>query len=1166
MAATTDKPIIQEFTRPTLSPNIVQAADVPDQKYIVPLDGQWLPGTDAILIGKNFTTLTNYRYADGHPEGVLGMTKINTLPLTTYLKTRSAFHFSKAQPSESHIVTQLYNTGLTLSQVSQNVTAIASAGEFDELMTLDVAATAANFAIGATVHGNTSGKSVVIVKMLTTLTYIVRSRTGAFTLGEVLHDGTNSADQGAANPTFAPYALWTDSSGSSIAQMSDAPSGQMVYCNKVDSCIWGGDEIRVGAFITSTAAITDTGAATSPKDYTDIINNTKTDAENVAVIGGGNDTYTVLLLHGDGTDTSTTITDSSIGGGGAPPKTVTASGHAQIDTAQAKFGTGSILLDGTDDFVYVDSTDADINDFYFGTGAFTIDFWVRFNALPITYQGFFQQTLGDGINRVQSWLINSGGQYRVNLVIGHTDAGTNHDFYGVWTTPVVNTWYHIAFIRGWGGVTDTDAGWKICITGSALTSVIATSTPNISSPDLNADFEIGRATSTGNDYLNGWIDEFRVSKGIARWTAAFTPPARPYSATALTWLIGSTRPLQGLKYYVSKANIVASTLTGKEWNGTTWNTLTLTDNTDTGASLAVTGTVTFASTVTTAKPKYLEGYFLYWYQFTLSAGEAELSHITLDAPFQPIIDIWDGLFRDIAKFFMFTTVYLDYTVNLRTENYITSDTTTYMPATISAFSDPNNCYEIGFTEKQTAIDIFIITANTTNPSVASMDYWNGTEYTSVGTISDGTASGDISLAKSGVISWNNNSTANETKKVVSNSGPLYYYRLKFTGAISAGTIIDYVAGIPAQKTISGYSFGIHAADRLLLGCNNYENKNEFLISAEERPNVFNGTDSYKILVGTNTPLICGTSLSTQYASNIYNMILAFKPDETWIIKWTQTDTGTEWERFRVSPVIGCPAPQTLKTVSTVFGDTGTKVIGIWRSHDGIYISNGQAPQSVSQQIKSVFDQTKTPHVNLVMLASEFSFIDHHKLEYHWCWASGSNTTLDKEYVLDLKKWQWFEFDRTSGLRLQCGCDISDTYGNEYAYGFIDTGYMERLENGTTFDGTAITSICLTGDQIVIPADLLSMTSINRANLITVAKNTESTVTFKHVIDGATSDTDYTLSAADATHRYANIIKDIFSNPGIFHQFGLSVTSSTETKGSEPLYMAVWFQKDRDHTR
>lgn len=72
-----------------------------------------------------------------------------------------------------------------------------------ELMTLDVAPGGAGWAAGDTITGQSSSQTCIIVQVLTTTTYYVRDRSGAFTLGEVLTNGTDTADQGAANPTFS---------------------------------------------------------------------------------------------------------------------------------------------------------------------------------------------------------------------------------------------------------------------------------------------------------------------------------------------------------------------------------------------------------------------------------------------------------------------------------------------------------------------------------------------------------------------------------------------------------------------------------------------------------------------------------------------------------------------------------------------------------------------------------------------------------------------------------------------------------------------------------------------------------------------------------------------------------------------------------------------------
>lgn len=71
-----------------------------------------------------------------------------------------------------------------------------------ELLTLDVAPGGAGWAAGDTITGVSSGQTCIIVTVLTTKTYIIRSRSGAFTLGEILTNGTATADQGAAYPTF----------------------------------------------------------------------------------------------------------------------------------------------------------------------------------------------------------------------------------------------------------------------------------------------------------------------------------------------------------------------------------------------------------------------------------------------------------------------------------------------------------------------------------------------------------------------------------------------------------------------------------------------------------------------------------------------------------------------------------------------------------------------------------------------------------------------------------------------------------------------------------------------------------------------------------------------------------------------------------------------------
>jgi hypothetical protein len=220
----------------------------------------------------------------------------------------------------------------------------------------------------------------------------------------------------------------------------------------------------------------------------------------------GNDSYTKLLLHCDGADASTTFTDSSLSA-----KSPTAVGNAQIDTAQFKFGTASGLFDGTLDYVSVpDNADWDL------TADFTIDFWVRLNALVKEHTCYSRpDNLGGGnvehmiridtTNRLDCFIRDGSGG---GTIIGRLQPLDLH------TTGV---WYHIAYVRSGSNFYVFRDGIQLATTSTATAGGSTTYAINIG----------GRSDDTTAS-LNGWIDEFRYTKGLARWTANFAVPVRAY--------------------------------------------------------------------------------------------------------------------------------------------------------------------------------------------------------------------------------------------------------------------------------------------------------------------------------------------------------------------------------------------------------------------------------------------------------------------------------------------------------------------------------------------------------------------------------------------------------------------------------------------------------------
>jgi len=216
------------------------------------------------------------------------------------------------------------------------------------------------------------------------------------------------------------------------------------------------------------------------------------------------DSYTKLLLHAKGADASTTFLDSS-----ESTKTLTSNGNVQIDTAQSKFDSSSALFDGSGDSISFSNSE----DFHFGTGSFTIDTWVRFNSLDT---GAGQNLFAGYINATGSlqfyWLNGNFHFWYVNKNIVETSG---------LPAMATNTWYHVALVRNGNS-------WNLYLNGTSYGSA-TDSTDLVALNHVNGT-AIGREVSTDGQYLNGWIDEFRVSKGIARWTTNFTAPSSEYEA------------------------------------------------------------------------------------------------------------------------------------------------------------------------------------------------------------------------------------------------------------------------------------------------------------------------------------------------------------------------------------------------------------------------------------------------------------------------------------------------------------------------------------------------------------------------------------------------------------------------------------------------------------
>jgi hypothetical protein len=125
-------------------------------------------------------------------------------------------------------------------------------------------------------------------------------------------------------------------------------------------------------------------------------------------------------------------------------------------------------------------------------------------------------------------------------------------------------------------------------------------------------------------------------------------------------------------------------------------------------------------------------------------------------------------------------------------------------------------------------------------------------------------------------------------------------------------------------------------------------------------------------------------------------------------------TGPEdWVKYRVSSVIGCTDPETIRVIDLGTENTQgmNRNVAIWRSANSIVISDGRTPIDISNDIKDIFDKRNVNSLNIHNDVPCSAFWDSNNKEYHFLYANGNSTKINKELVFSFIKQAWFEIDR-----------------------------------------------------------------------------------------------------------------------------------------------------------
>jgi hypothetical protein len=1110
----------------------------------IALNGKLVTMRDGTLIAENdFQELVNMRYTDNNIRGIAGMTKINS-SAPSEVKHRTGIQYDKNNPREKHILVQSYNSDLNKSVIQEIISEPPAVGNFTSFYTV----------ANSWGSGHTYSEGDIVFPTVYNGMY-----------AECIIGGTSDSTE----PTWVTTELsrvedntviWIMRIGNLLGKFSRTPDGGLAYANGKKSLIWGGNEYRVGRFINYDPN------NTFFYDFTSRVTNNRSTSGDTAVLkpsSGGLDANTSLALHLDNN-----LTDSSANG-----FTVTGNAPVLYSNTYKKFGTHSFWGNNRNKYLTV----ADNTKFDFSGGNCTVEGWFYYGIVTAN-QVIYSQGTSNNPNPKQEymkmyfstteaavWEIYSGGTLVFTLRTADSIISNVSDFFHVAFSE--NGDDYMIFINGIMKAHSTSPIRMGNYTGNVY---ISGESDYLASP-----------TITGS--ITDFLDEIIISK-TAKYTENFSLQTAEFGIDSKTYAYaGSTLPIDGLKFYINNPNTATcATPTVEYWDGNTsvWVSVgSITDTTKvSNVTMAQTGSLIWSTTNDIASLKMINNILLYWYRITWNSIDDTTSvyYITTNTSIQTAKDIWDGASQPVLGCQKYTVSagYEDNVTNVlkqdSTSLLVSAGTFDYAPETylnMNSFATTSYVY-FGFSQRSTGL-YFYITFDKVNSNVVTpvIEYWNGSAWAPVTGLDDQTSTSGKSFSKTGFIMWSPVNENLEFTTHVSNNTELFYYRLSFSGALSASVHLDYVASIPTPQDLKDYNFPIMWKNRLFYCGNKSKDKNKIIGSSSNTLCVFNGQDYVERYLGTNEEINSGATLFSRYGTQISENLILTKLNEVWMLDGDSPETITA---YRISKKYGCNAPHTMQVCDLGFeiAPGVNKAVVIWQSNTGIVMFDNGSIISISQDIDDIFqrmyDTSYSTRINMDYSDISSSFYDPINKEYHWLYAEGSSTIINSEMVFDVVKKKWYKVSRGTKY-LQCGFNIIDLKGNYYTYGTIDTGYVERLEYGHSMDGTSYDLYFRTGDKL-LSKSMIVETQVRNTKLIGKSKTSGNSVNLYHYKDGETSSTQL-MTSVNQNVTTSRLYEGTNSSnlTGSFHSFKVSTTSNNDYVPFEPLALAVLYKVIRYDT-
>lgn len=273
-----------------------------------------------------------------------------------------------------------------------------------------------------------------------------------------------------------------------------------------------------GSGISKTVAVTYSPTITGSVSGTLTLSSSGGNTKNISLYGGANEQYynsTALSLKGE--DYSFDLSGNTNYFVDSSPNAVniTRYGNVTRTSTQFKYGAYSMYFDGNGDYLSAPAS----SNYNFGSGNFTVEMWINPGSGLVngTQKYLFGNRTSISVYRsILSFMSYNAAQAKYNLSFYSSTNGIAWNVAYSTPTAVIaaNVWTHVAFVRN---------GNEYSVFINGVKTVMSTVAGTIMSD--GSPFVIGSTSTTNpaaNSYL-GYMDDVRITKGVARYTATFTP-------------------------------------------------------------------------------------------------------------------------------------------------------------------------------------------------------------------------------------------------------------------------------------------------------------------------------------------------------------------------------------------------------------------------------------------------------------------------------------------------------------------------------------------------------------------------------------------------------------------------------------------------------------------